>query len=220
MPNSCSHPWEVTDMCTGTVTNMFVELWLISMRGDVMTDVSAVVIFGVGFGMLDDVGNIMAVIGLNLITGFSYAVKILGDSTIGRTPGSGAEVTASALGAMMDTLEWAWLASLNEPFRCRCALFRCWPVNFLDFNRILQTCKPSYHVWPSAVPASLLQFPNQEPPRPQQLILPDFFMMPHLRHTKLMVIVVAAACRCWSKTRRDIKRPTLWQLPSKEACIC
>ena len=68
------------------------------MRGDVMTDVSAVVIFGVGFGMLDDVGNIMAVIGLNLITGFC-------DSTIGRTPGSGAEVTASALGAMMDTLE-------------------------------------------------------------------------------------------------------------------
>jgi hypothetical protein len=33
---------------------------------------------------------------------------------------------------------------------------------------------------------------NHEPPRPQQLLFPDFAMMPHLGHTEVMVVVVVA----------------------------
>ena len=36
------------------------------------------------------------------------------------------------------------------------------------------------------------QFWNQEPPRAQQLLRPDFAMMPHLEHTEPMIVVVAA----------------------------
>ena len=49
---------------------------------------------------------------------------------------------------------------------------------------------PSCHVCSRFVFPALPQFPNQEPPRPQQLSLPDFLMMPHVRHTGLMDIVV------------------------------
>ena len=40
--------------------------------------------------------------------------------------------------------------------------------------------------------SSLPQFLNQEPPRPQQLVSPDFLMVPHLGHEELPVCVVAA----------------------------
>jgi hypothetical protein len=43
-------------------------------------------------------------------------------------------------------------------------------------------------VW-RALPA-LPHFLNQEPPRPQQLLLRDFAMVPHLGQTELMVLVV------------------------------
>ena len=36
------------------------------------------------------------------------------------------------------------------------------------------------------------QVPNQEPPRPQQLILPDLPMAPHFGHAELMIVVVMA----------------------------
>ena len=57
---------------------------------------------------------------------------------------------------------------------------------------------PLYHVrarFPLPVPP---QFPYQEPPRPQQLILPDFLMMPQSRHTgPPMDVVVTAGCGIW-----------------------
>ena len=54
--------------------------------------------------------------------------------------------------------------------------------------RGLQARIPSYHVCsifllPAAADPHFL---NQEPPRPQQLIFPDFLMVTHLRHTGLM----------------------------------
>ena len=67
-----------------------------------------------------------------------------------------------------------------------------------DFNccdrAFLQARIPSYHVCQfSFAPPALPQFPNQEPPRPQQLRLPDFSMLPHLRHTALRVAVIVVA---------------------------
>ena len=46
---------------------------------------------------------------------------------------------------------------------------------------------------------ALPQSPNQEPLRPQQLTLPDFFAIPHLGHTMLMIIVVTAVV-CYVQT--------------------
>ena len=46
---------------------------------------------------------------------------------------------------------------------------------------------PSYHVCLPEPPQLL----NQEPPRAQQLLSPDFAMVPHLRHSELMVVVMA-----------------------------
>ena len=62
----------------------------------------------------------------------------------------------------------------------------------LDCPSVLQARMPSYHVWRSFALPALPQFLNQEPPRPQQLFLPDFAMVPHLGHAELMVVVVAA----------------------------
>ena len=49
---------------------------------------------------------------------------------------------------------------------------------------------PSDHMWGNLLLPALPQFLNQEPPRPQQLALPDLPMVPHLRHTNLLVVVV------------------------------
>ena len=50
---------------------------------------------------------------------------------------------------------------------------------------------PSDHVCRSLVLLEPPQLLNQEPPRPQQLLFPDFGMVPHLGHTEVMVVVVA-----------------------------
>ena len=63
----------------------------------------------------------------------------------------------------------------------------------LDCDSVLHARIPSYHVCPSLALPALPQFLNQEPLRPQQLILPDLAMMPHLGHTELMVVVVMTA---------------------------
>ena len=73
------------------------------------------------------------------------------------------------------------------------AVFSCWPMALLDRVRALQDWMPSYHVCSTFALPALPQFLNQEPPRPQQLILPDFATVPHLEHMEPMVVVAAAA---------------------------
>ena len=68
----------------------------------------------------------------------------------------------------------------------------CWSIIILDCPA-LQTSMPSFHVWSKFVLPVPPQFLNQEPPRAQQLALPDFWMMPHFGH-KVMTGVVAAVC--------------------------
>ena len=63
----------------------------------------------------------------------------------------------------------------------------------LDRASDLQARMPSYHVCSSLALPALPQFLNQEPLRPQQLGFPDLAMMPHLKHTELMVVVVMVA---------------------------
>ena len=77
------------------------------------------------------------------------------------------------------------------------------PLALLDCARVLQAWMPSYHVWRSLKLPGLPQFLNQEPPRPQQLLLPDFPMMPHLGHTELMVVVVTACIKAHGGKREN-----------------
>ena len=57
-------------------------------------------------------------------------------------------------------------------------------------SRSLHAQIPSCHVWPRFACPTLPQFPNQEPPRAQQLSLPDFLMVPHTWQTGLVGVVV------------------------------
>ena len=84
----------------------------------------------------------------------------------------------------------AMLCSLGE-FCCGAA-FDCRPMTAVDFAKVLQALSPSYHVWSSLALPALPQFPNQEPLRPQQLLFPDFAMMPHLEHKELSLAAVTA----------------------------
>ena len=60
----------------------------------------------------------------------------------------------------------------------------------LDCSCSLQARMPSDHVCIRLELPPLPQLPNQDPPRLQQLILPDFLMVPHLRHTELIIVVI------------------------------
>ena len=69
--------------------------------------------------------------------------------------------------------------------------FSCWPMAVLNRNRVLHARMPSTHVCSRFELPALLHFLNQEPPRPQQLILPDLSTRPHLGHTGPIVVVTA-----------------------------
>ena len=46
---------------------------------------------------------------------------------------------------------------------------------------------PSAHVWSNFLSPAFPQLLNQAPPRAQQLLLPDFFVVTHLGHTTLLL---------------------------------
>ena len=75
----------------------------------------------------------------------------------------------------------------------------------------LQLEMPSYHEWAKLVFPALPHFPNQEPPRPQQLILPDFAIVPHTGHMEIMGVVVTAGSGVWKMVKRT-KRKMLSKL--------
>ena len=80
-------------------------------------------------------------------------------------------------------------------------------MGLFDFDRALHDWIPSCHVCSSFALPAAPQFPNQEPPRPQQLIFRDFPIVPHLGHKGLIVVVVpAAAVYIWvlvNDTKRE-----------------
>ena len=108
--------------------------------------------------------------------------------------GLGIVVEGNVLAAVVVTaLEFTISPSLKETL-CFCwASLTCWPVAALDCARGLQAWMPSYHVWSRFALPVLPQFLNQEPPKPQQLVLPDFLMVPHFGHTKLVVIMAVVS---------------------------
>ena len=75
------------------------------------------------------------------------------------------------------------------------AVRSCWAITTSELD--LQAWKPWCHVYSPLPP----QFPNQEPPRAQQLFVLDFLTMPHLRHTGMIVLCVSDRVEKWLKIR-------------------
>ena len=130
--------------------------------------------------------NLMKTMMFNKLVHPCVVIRLPADAGVG-TKVSG-DVT---LGVGVD-IEFALCPELlEEAMVFRRAAIRCRPMALLGCDRGLQTWMPSYHVWPSLELPAPPQFLNQEPPRPQQLLLPDFWMEPHLKHTDTMVVAVS-----------------------------
>ena len=169
-----------------------VLLWAeANVRFDVLTDVEVIVPTGV-------------VIALEFAVTVSHPVDVmvdmlidaLADVTIGVLFGIGIDVVLAGVDvgifatALMAILEFT-MSTPRERFNFWAAC-DCRPMTNLNWDRILQAWIPSYHVWWTLALPALPQFPDQEPPRPQQLRFPDFLMVPHLRHAELIAVVVDA----------------------------
>ena len=130
--------------------------------------------------LLEEMVDVWCVVAIKLLVACVLFIGVRADLVIGALSKVVINVSTVAV-----RLEWS--------MRVCWAAFRCSKITFLDCNRVLQAWMPSYHVWSSflTLPA-LPQFLNQEPPRPQQLNLPDFPMTAHPGHTELIVVVLAA----------------------------
>ena len=107
-----------------------------------------------------------------------------------------ADVSVSVLVAVMTLLEFAKPVLCAESTLCCCTMSTCGPMTALDCACLWQVWMPSRHVCCTFALPVPPQFPNQEPPRPQQLSLPDLSMVPHLGHTEQRVVVVAGTGMC------------------------
>ena len=93
--------------------------------------------------------------------------------------------TGTAFGSMPT------LSASEKALPSACSAPGWWSTTSWNFRR-LQARIPSYHVhmWPTFTFLMLPQLPNQEPPCPQQLSLPDFRMRPHFGHATILLVVL------------------------------
>ena len=113
MSNICTHPGEMTVVCTGVAIRTLPTVWLICMRADV---VSTVVLFAISVGMLVVVEIITFVV--EFIFKLTHAVQVLADAIIGSATGVGTEVNVNSLAAVMTALEFASASPLEELLLC------------------------------------------------------------------------------------------------------
>ena len=166
---------------------------------------------------------IVAVIALEVVTSVSYAAAVRANVTIDFltgivlvvVPKSDLDVYVGVVSNMCAVTMTAFasrpmLASCEEAFVCSCKTLAC--CRSAKRNRhVLQACMPLYHVRERCTLPVFPQSPYQEPPCPQQLSLPDFLMMPHAEHTRLMGFVVVAGVGMWRRMntkRKNIIRAT------------
>ena len=144
-----------------------------------VTDVLADEMIRVGDDMFADDTEIIAMDTPAIILEFVVELAYAGD------------VPADVLADVRTPLEFTLSALWEESMPFCWAAASCWPTIIMDCPHALQAYMPSYQVcWSLVLPAPP-QLLNHEPPRPQQLLFPDFAMMPHLGHTEVMVVVVA-----------------------------
>ena len=198
------------------IINVFVHLWALIDVG-VVTNTRDVVDVLTNFwtgAVVNSEGSIEVRLkrSIDVLAGAVVGpiVGVVLDSIIIVLLGVGDE---NVLSAAMTALKFTLWASLEDTLPFCWAALTCRSMTALDCARVLQTRMPSYHVWRSFVLLALLPQPlNQEPPGPQQLLLPDFAMVPHFGHAELMVvIVIVAGVLCVWALVKDTKRKVLLQ---------
>ena len=152
---------------------LLIDVWVVESLADVLTGV---------------------LLALKFVVVVSYAVEVLSDVV---TESSAANIgvvevlanmNVNLSAAVMTTLEFPMPipyeeSSFSAPFGCRAlTVFNC--------SRVMHARMPSYQVWRNLALTSFPQFPNQDPPRPQQLALPDLLIVPHSGHTDMLAVVV------------------------------
>ena len=177
---------------------------------DVLINVVNTVAIALGFAVpgpcsVDVMSDVAVDLLMDTLDGVLTVVLIVGLPGIGA--GALVDVNVNVFTGLM-SVKFA----LPALFIC-CSAFDCGPMPALDCPRVLQAWMPSYHVCSSLPLLARPQFPNQEPPRPQQLLFPDFLTVPHLGHTKPIAVVVAACVdmRHWSKHKsKNVKTINTW----------
>ena len=114
------------------------------------------------------------------------------------------DLSLNIVAAMVTALGFS-VSTPPDLFSCSAALDSS-PLAVFNCVRVLQASKPSYHLCSTLLLSALPQFPNQEPPRPQQLLLPDLPMMPHLGHTGTMAVSLAAVVYICEDQSRKINK--------------
>ena len=162
------------DLCNSSVTTeAATDLWIdvVSAQafhiGLSIVRLDDGVISGLNGGTVDNLTGIAVVLSVNMLTEMSML-----------------ELAAVEVTSEVTSPEESSILVCEACSRCTTAACDC---------RASQTRMPSYHVCPRSAFPALTHFPNQEPPRLQQLRFPDFWMMPHLGHTELISVVVTAA---------------------------
>ena len=154
----------------------------------------------------------------------ALADVLINDMTIVAASGIGVDMLVDADANVLAAVRAAWTfivpAPLPDSVPFCWAASSCWPIADLGCARALQALIPSCQVWPSFALTAPPQVLNQEPPWPQQLLFPDFSMVPHLEHTEPTIVVVAAGV--WMRalikdTKRKILSYSLFSL--SEMCV-
>ena len=118
MPNTFLHPRETGSLCTRSVMIVTSGLLRSVNVARAAEDISASVF--VTLGVVADMLLAASTSGTEFIAKEAYAVAdVSADTTIGRVPGIGGEVTTIGLGAVTTASDFAALAPLEESFiRC------------------------------------------------------------------------------------------------------
>ena len=100
---------------------------------------------------------------------------------------------------------------------------RCNVQNLVNVTAhlLVQACMPSAHVYSKSVSPTSPHLLNQEPPRAQQLSLPDFLAVPHLGHAELTATGAGVAGGgVVVPGRTDFEhRATMWRCNRYGQCI-
>ena len=100
-------------------------------------------------------------------------------------------VTTSSIGIdVLTDVNVIFLAAVITAFEFMKPVPLCCPMTVFDCSHALQAWIPSDHLWSSFALPPLPQVLNQEPPGAQQLILPEFPIVPHLGHKEPSIVGV------------------------------
>ena len=179
-------PGSVIVLLTGGVIGPFIGMVIGGLAGgragsrvSTLTEVSVTDVARIGMVL-----DIFIDISVRTVNGFASNI------------GVSADVDANVWVTVMCVWEFTTLLPSLESSSLFCwTAFRCWSITAILGWRALHVSMPSYHVCLSFVLPVAPQFPNQDPPRAQQLSLPEFLIFPHLRHEKLIVVVETNVCK-------------------------